>query len=65
MRAILRDSRTVGAGGKLEVPLRDRDYGVWSLAERPIQAGGNHHWRTGVHLGPSVPAAKVRMRRRP
>ena len=36
---------------KLDSPLVDTPYEVWSLASRPAQ-DGQHHWRMRMRLGP-------------
>ena len=44
----------LSAHGSLKVHLAARDYEVWALAERPIQAEGKRYWHMGVRLGPNA-----------
>ena len=53
-RAPPRDFRLLRAGGELQVLSRAKDYGIGSLAERLVQAGGKHYWRMGFRPGPNV-----------
>ena len=53
-KATPRDFRMLGGSGELQVPTFTKDYEVWALAGRLIQADGAHYWYMDVRLGPNA-----------
>ena len=48
------DFRMVGADGSSEIPAAAKDYEVWALGDRLIQADGERDRRMSVRQGPNA-----------